>query len=137
MDSLCDADAVSGLDILLPPPVAHSTVDFPMAPWLIMKASQASNEALNKLTLIIYMELLAIWTVEILISLGDEIRIRTHTHTHHHRTVNSDCDGIGQSDQSLQAGWESLERKAVVWCLISRSPRADGRRVKESVCVCM
>lgn len=102
MDTLCDADAVFGLDILLPPPVTRSTVDFPMAPWLIMKASQASNEALNKLTLIIYVKLLAIWTVEILISLGDEIRIRTHTHahTHHHRTVNSDCDGIGQSDQS-------------------------------------
>lgn len=49
--------------------------------------------------------------------------------------MNSDCDGIGQSDQSLQAGWESLERKAVVWCLISRSPRADGRRVKECLCV--
>lgn len=49
-----------------------------------MKASQASNEALNKLTLIIYVELLAIWTVEILISLGDEIRIRTHTRTHTH-----------------------------------------------------
>lgn len=69
--------------------LSHSTVDFPMAPWLIMKASQASNEALNKLTLIIYVKLLAIWTVEILISLGDEIRIRTHTHAH---TPSQNCE---------------------------------------------
>lgn len=56
-----------------------------------------------------------------------------------HLRVHGDGDGIGQSDQSLQAGWESLERKAVVWCLISRSPRADrreGKRWSERVCVC-
>lgn len=64
--------------------------------------------------------------MEILISRGDEIR--THAHTHNHRSVHGNCDGIGQSDQSVQEGWESLERKAVVWCLISHSLRADGRR---------
>lgn len=63
-----------------------------------------------------------------LISRGDEMHLR----------VRGDGDGIGQSDQSLQAGWESLERKAVVWCLISRSPGADrreGKRWSERVCV--
>lgn len=119
----------------------HSTVDFPVALWLLMNASQASNEALNKLTVIIDVELLAIWTVELLISQSDEIHIFTHTHTHNHRRVRSDCDGIGQSDQSSQTGWESLERKAVVWCLISHSPRADVRRARDSawvrVCVCV
>lgn len=62
-------------------------------------------------------------------------------HTHNHTGVWGDANGIGQLDQSLLAGWESLERKAVVWCLISRSPGADGRRavakVKEHACVCV
>lgn len=62
-------------------------------------------------------------------------------HTRNHRGVWGDANGIGQLDQSLLAGWESLERKAVVWCLISRSPGADGRRavakVEENACVCV
>ena len=29
----------------------HNTADFPVALWLLTKASQTSNEALNKLTL--------------------------------------------------------------------------------------
>lgn len=101
---------------------------------------KASEEALHKLPLIIHMELVCIWTVEKLISKSDEISIHSSAGIIRER-VRGDRDAIGQSDQSSQAGWESLERKAVVWCLISRSPRADGRRasagVKKHVCVCL
>ena len=61
----------------------------------------------------------------------------THTNTHNHRSFCGDCDGIGQSDQRVQAGWESLERKAVVWCLISHARgQMEGERESKRVCVC-
>lgn len=64
-------------------------------------------------------------------------------YTHNHRRVRTERDGIGQRDQSAQAGWESLDRKAVVWCLISHGLRADGGRMRDRgkvhmrVCVCV
>lgn len=82
------------------------------------------------------MDLLAVWALEILISWVTK-------YTHNHRRVRGERDDIGQRDQSAQAGWESLDRKAVVWCLISHGLRADGGRMRDRgkvctyVCVCV
>lgn len=87
------------------------------------------------------MELVCVLTADELISKSEETSIHSSARLIGER-ARGDRDGIGQSDQSLQPGWESLEREAVVRCLISRSPRADGRRAsaaseKVRMCVCL
>lgn len=53
LESLGYEDAVAGLDILLPSPFVTHTMQWtsPWLLWLLTKASQAFNEALNKLSL--------------------------------------------------------------------------------------